>query len=166
MPGIFGIFDLNNKLDLKRKIQAMSDSLVHEPWFKVYTFHQKEISLGSINLGNFNYASQPVFNENKSLGIIMHGEIYDYRENLPHLIYKSENDLVNILDLFQKKPLDFIQNLNGSFVFAIYDFKRKRLVMANDRYGLRPLYFFSINIFSFSHLRSKLWSSSPRYKEK
>ncbi len=151
MPGIFGIFDLYNKVDLKRKIQAMSDSLKHEPWFKTHTFNQNPIALGAINLGNFNYAPQPVFNEDESLGIVMHGEIYDYRENLPRLINKRENDLVNILDLFQKKPLDFIQNLNGSFVFAVYNFKRKRLVIANDRYGLRPLYyFFNNHLFIFS----------------
>jgi asparagine synthase (glutamine-hydrolysing) len=148
MPGIFGILDLTGKIDSKGKIQAMATSSEREPWFKTYTFVQGKIALGVANLGAINPVPQPVFNKDRSLCIVMHGEIYDYRANLRKLIRKEESDLMNILVLSQKKPLDFIPDLNGSFVYAIWDFKRKRLTIANDRYGLRPLYY-SFNNYLF-----------------
>lgn len=151
MPGIFGILDLNDKIDFRHRIQAVADSLKQESWIKTHTFFQKEIALGAANLGAINPTPQPIFNKDRSLGIVMHGEIYEYRGSLKNLIDQKENDLKNILILFQKTPLNFVQDLNGSFVFAVYDFKRKRLTIASDRYGLRPLYyFFNGHLFIFA----------------
>lgn len=151
MPGVFGILDLSGKIDLRTKIQTMANSLKRKPWLETYTFLHNEIGLGAVNSGAINPAPQPVFNNDRSLCLVMHGEIYDYRGNLKNLTIKAENDLRNILILSLKTPLDFIQDMNGSFVCAIYDSKTKRLTIANDRYGLRPLYyFFNNHLFIFA----------------
>ena len=97
MPGIFGIIDLNGKIDQKEKIDAMAGSLRHEPWYRNYIYLQREVALGAINSGTINPVRQPVFNEDRSLCIIMHGEIYDYRANLSNLIDKEENDLDKLI---------------------------------------------------------------------
>lgn len=161
MPGIFGIVDLVEKIDLSKKIQTMAHSLTYEPWHKTYTFFKNEIALGSTNLGIINPMLQPFFNQDKSLCMIMHGEIYDYRRKFLDQINKNQNDLEKILKLFKKESVNFIHDLNGSFVFAIYDFRRKTLIIANDRYGLRPLYYFHNNhLFIFaSESKALLYSS-------
>ncbi len=148
MPGIFGIVDLSAKIDLSRKIQSMALPPKDMPWHKSHIFFNNGIALGSVNLKTINPVPQPFFNRDRTLCIIMHGEIYDYRIRPLDQIDVNQNDLENILRLFQRESVDFIQDLNGSFVFAIYDFKKKKLVLANDRYGLRPLYYFH-NAFLF-----------------
>jgi asparagine synthase (glutamine-hydrolysing) len=150
MPGICGIIDLFGRIDKANKIQKMVDSLTYDPGYKTYTFSNNKIALGTANLGVVNPFTQPLFNSDHSKALIMHGEIYDFqKENI--LQKEKTNDGENILTLFEKEGTKFIPCLNGSFVFAIYDFKKDILFIANDRYGLRPLYFYQTDqLFIFS----------------
>ena len=147
MPGIAGIIDLEGKYELEEKITKMLNRMRHEPWYRVEHFHQKPIAFGRASLGIIDPYPQPVFNPDRSLCLIMCGEVYHYQDNLVQTIKKdhgveSDNHPQLILYLLAKKGTQIIKSLNGSFVLALWDFKRNLLTIANDRYGLRPLYYF------------------------
>jgi asparagine synthase (glutamine-hydrolysing) len=147
LPGIAGIIDLEGKHELEEKITKMLDLMRHEPWYRVEHFHQKPAALGRSSLGIIDPYPQPVFNQDRSLCLIMCGEVYHYQDDFVKTIRKdqgveSDNHPQLILHLLEKKGFQVIKSLNGSFVLALWDFKRNLLLIANDRYGLRPLYYF------------------------
>ncbi|NIN00607.1 MAG: hypothetical protein GTO24_21740, partial [candidate division Zixibacteria bacterium] len=90
---------------------------------------------------------QPVFSQDQSLCLVMYGEIYDYQDEPTGIIKKplpcEPHDHPSlILRLIERKGIQIVKDLNGSFVLALWDLKRKVLTIANDRFGLRPLYYF------------------------
>jgi len=147
LPGIAGIIDLEGKYELEEKITKMLDLMRHEPWYRVEHFHQKLAALGRASLGTIEPYPQPMFNQDRSLCLIMCGEVYHYRDDFVQTIRKDhgvepDNHPQLILHLLEKKGTQIIKSLNGSFVLALWDFRKKLLMIANDRYGLRPLYYF------------------------
>lgn len=124
----------------------MCDALKHEEWYNVEKFIDKPIYMARISSCVFNPEVQPIFNEDETLCIMMDGEIYDYQNVKEDLISKNHKFSVNnspefILHLYEQKGKDFVQSLNGSFVLTIWDRKKQELLIINDRYGLRPLYY-------------------------
>ena len=142
MAGIAGIVNFRNGIELSGGIDRMLDCLKHEPWYESSSFCDRQIALGKSSLGVIDSHIQPVFNHDRSLAIVMHGEIFHYRGQHANLWKQNDNSLISILNLYQKEGDEFVKALNGSFVLAIWDFEKKSLTIANDRYGLRPLYFF------------------------
>jgi asparagine synthase (glutamine-hydrolysing) len=97
-------------------------------------------------LGIFNPEPQPIFNQDKTLFIMMEGEIYDYQDMKQELISKGhkfsvDNDPEFILHLYEEYGKDQVHKLNGSFIVVIWDEIAQKLLIINDRYGLRPLYY-------------------------
>lgn len=156
MPGIAGIIDLEGKYNLEKKITGMLNLMRHELWYRVEHFQQKPVALGRASLGVIDPYSQPVFNQDRSLCLVMCGEIYHYQDDSAQSIRKDygvepDNHPQLILHLLEKKGTRIIEKLNGSFVFALWDFKRNLLTIGNDRYGLRPLYYsLQAHLFLFS----------------
>jgi asparagine synthase (glutamine-hydrolysing) len=153
LPGISGIIDLDGKYEKEEKIIQMLNLMKHEfyescgPGYKVEQFHQKPIALGRASLGIIGPYPQPVFNRDRSLSLVMCGEVYHYQDDFVQTIKKdhgveSDNHPQLILHLLENKGTEVIKRLNGSFALALWDFKRNVLTIANDRYGLRPLYYF------------------------
>jgi asparagine synthase (glutamine-hydrolysing) len=153
LPGISGIIDLDGKYEKEEKIIQMLKGMKYEFYgsrgfgYKVEQFHQKPIALGRASLGIIDPYPQPVFNQDRSLCLLMCGEVYHYQDESVQTIKKdygveSDNHPQLILHLLENKGPGIIKNLNGSFALALWDFKRNLLTIANDRYGLRPLYYF------------------------
>jgi len=97
-------------------------------------------------LGILNPEAQPIFNEDGSLGIFMDGEVYDYDKQKTKLEsnghkFKVGNDPEFCLHLYEEYGEDFVQSLNGSFVIIIFDIKNRKMIVANDRFRLRPFYY-------------------------
>jgi asparagine synthase (glutamine-hydrolysing) len=138
-----GILVIPNKKDFFEKIL---DSLKHEKWFHIDKYSDKNFKIARIHLGIYNSEPQPIFNEDKSLCIFMDGKIYGYEEDKDILIEKGHifsntNDAEFCLHSYEEYGTDFIKKLNGSFLLVIYDIIKKRLIVANDRYGQRRHYF-------------------------
>jgi len=97
--------------------------------------------------------NQPLFNEDKTLVLICNGEIYNYVELRNELIGRnhqlsSRSDSEVILHLYEEYPDDpekLISRLTGMFAFALWDMPRKRLLIARDRLGIKPLYYAHVN---------------------
>lgn len=149
MPGLTGIIkEQGNTLDIEQLLPKMCEIIKYEDWYKKDTYLDKTIGMGRVSLGILNPETQPIFNENKNMCIMMEGEIYDYRDLKEDLISKGHTFLVNndpefVLHLYEEYKNDFaekVKDLNGIFLFAIYDCNSHKLIICNDRYGFKPLY--------------------------
>ncbi len=150
MPGIAGILDSENRIDSHELLDRMCNAVRHESWHKEDRHIDPPIAIGLVHLGILNPEPQPVFNEDRSLWIIMEGEIYDYEREKRSLeekghVFSTNNDPEFALHMYEEYGEDFAQQLNGQFNLAIFDRRRKRLLIANDRFGQRPLYYAEYN---------------------
>lgn len=89
---------------------------------------------------------QPILADDKNLALVVNGEFYDYqkiRATLSALgeTFHSKSDSELALQLYRRMGEDFIHELRGEFAFALFDKKRRRLILARDRFGIRPLFY-------------------------
>jgi asparagine synthase (glutamine-hydrolysing) len=89
---------------------------------------------------------QPVTNEDQTLWLVYNGEIYNYRELRARLLehghqFRTLSDTETILHLYEEYGRKCVEHLRGMFAFAIWDKKRRCLLLARDRLGIKPLYY-------------------------
>jgi asparagine synthase (glutamine-hydrolysing) len=114
---------------------------------------------------------QPLYNEDRSLALIANGEIYNFIELRKQLEacghrFSTATDCETILHLYEDHGLDCVHSLRGMFTFALWDAKRKRLVLARDRMGEKPLYFHESKngILFASEMKALLASGQIRFE--
>jgi asparagine synthase (glutamine-hydrolysing) len=90
--------------------------------------------------------SQPMANEDQTVWTVFNGEIYNHRQLRHHLeadghVFKGRSDTEVIPHLYEEKGLAFVEQLRGMFALAIYDTRTRTLVLARDRFGIKPLFY-------------------------
>ena len=111
----------------------------------------REAGLGSARLSiiDLSGGSQPIANEDETLWIVFNGEIFNYIELRADLearghTFRTSSDTEVILHLFEEFGPWCLEKMNGQFAIAIWDTKRRRLFLARDRLGVRPLFYTEI----------------------
>ena len=128
-------------------LRTMNRCLVHRGPDGAGEYFDSHVALAMRRLSIIDLAGawQPLYNEDRSLAIIANGEIYNYLELRKNLIdhghhLATSGDIETILHLYEEHGLDCVQHLRGMFAFALWDSKQRRLVLARDRMGEKPLY--------------------------
>jgi asparagine synthase (glutamine-hydrolysing) len=108
----------------------------------------REAALGSARLSiiDLSGGSQPIANEDETLWIVFNGEIFNYVELRPELEalghrFRTSSDTEVILHAFEEYGPSCLERLNGQFAIAIWDTRKRRLFLARDRLGVRPLFY-------------------------
>jgi len=148
MSGVFGVLDSQRNTQVKALLARMSKAMSHRQWYVVETHSDAKsgVGLGRIGIGIFNQERQPVCNEDESLMVFMSGEFYD-TSKIRHELrakghsFRDDSDLELVLRLYEEKGAQFIHELEGAFTLAIWDIVNEELIIANDRFGLYPLYY-------------------------
>jgi asparagine synthase (glutamine-hydrolysing) len=124
----------------------MARALEPAPRFRAELHDGPGYGLGRISLGLSNPQPQPVWNADRSVALVMDGELFD----APGLsvLGRTDNpapaDAALMLQLYQDLGEDFAAQLNGAWTAAIWDQRTGRLLIVNDRLGLHPLYYSQI----------------------
>src|SRR5437867_4191309 len=143
-------------------LRSMCDRMIHRgPDSEGYVIGDG-VALGMRRLAIIDLVTgeQPVYNEDHSIAVILNGEIYNYRELRADLEtrghrFRSASDTEILPHLYEEYGRDMVQHLNGMFAFALWDDKRRRLFIARDRFGEKPLYW---GVFD----RKLLFASEPK----
>jgi asparagine synthase (glutamine-hydrolysing) len=128
-------------------LHAMCERMVHRGPDSEGLFVTAGASLGMRRLAIIDLVTgeQPAFNEDRSIVVVLNGEIYNYRE-LRTLLekrghsFRSASDTEVLPHLYEEYGDAMVNELNGMFAFALWDSKRRRLLIARDRFGEKPLY--------------------------
>jgi asparagine synthase (glutamine-hydrolysing) len=136
----------------KAAVLRMSASQTHRGPDGAGEFYSETIALASRRLSIIDREGgwQPLYNEDRSLALVINGEIYNFIELRERLkasghSFRTDADGEVILHLYEENELDFINHLRGMFAFALWDENRRRLILARDRMGEKPLYLFERN---------------------
>lgn len=129
-------------------LAAMTRTLAHRgPDGEGYFAHEG-VGLGHRRLSIIDVAggAQPLGNEDGSVQIVFNGEIYNFRELAEGLKarghrFATRSDTEVLVHLYEEEGDAFLSRLNGIFAFALYDRKRRRLLLARDPVGVKPLYY-------------------------
>jgi len=145
MCGIAGIVSFDNNTDIKSKFLDILRTQNHRGPDDLNAAYHNNISLGHNRLSIIDLVGgkQPMYSNNNGSMISFNGEIYGYEKlkSKTKYNYKTKSDTELILALYEEYDLSFLDFLPGMFAFAIWDFKKKKLILARDRFGEKPLYY-------------------------
>jgi asparagine synthase (glutamine-hydrolysing) len=131
------------------QVRAMMDALAHRGPDASGFLAAGPMMLGHRRLSIIDLrpeANQPLENEDGSVVLVANGEIYNFRELGADLErrghrFRSRSDCEVIVHLYEDYGVDCLSHLRGMFAFALWDGRRRRLLLARDRAGEKPLYY-------------------------
>jgi asparagine synthase (glutamine-hydrolysing) len=145
--GIYGILELDGSAAAAESLRPMGRLTVHRGPDDEGSYVNGPLAMGMRRLSIIDVAGghQPLSNEDQTLWLVANGEIYNYRELRATLEaqghrFQTGSDCETILHLYAQHGDEFLGHLNGMFAFALWDVRRRRLLVGRDRLGIKPLY--------------------------
>src|SRR3954452_12591171 len=147
MCGICGIASARGTVDPGR-LAAMSSTLVHRGPDSDGSYVDGPIGLAARRLAiiDLTTGDQPITREEHGITVVQNGEIYNYRELRRELEraghrFATSGDTEVLIHLYAQHGDRFVERLRGMFALALWDSGPRRLLLARDRYGIKPLYY-------------------------
>jgi asparagine synthase (glutamine-hydrolysing) len=149
MCGIAGVVSTTRESDITEAlVRHMCNQIIHRGPDDEGILVQDGAGLGMRRLSIIDLSGghQPVFNEDRSAWIVYNGEVYNFPELRPELEKRGHRFYTNtdtevIIHLYEEMGADCVQKLRGMFSLAIYDRTKRKLVLARDRLGKKPLHY-------------------------
>jgi asparagine synthase (glutamine-hydrolysing) len=147
MCGIYGILHLDGSPAPAEALPRMGQVTLHRGPDDEGTYVDGPLAFGMRRLSIIDLAGghQPLSNEDGSLWLVANGEIYNYRELRQELAahghrFRTGSDCETLLHLYEEDGDDFVRRLNGMYAFALWDERRRKLLLGRDRLGIKPMY--------------------------
>ncbi len=148
MCGICGLVALDGGVIDPAALEAMNATLVHRGPDSAGSYVDGGVGLAMRRLAIIDLAGgdQPIGNEDGSVQVVQNGEIYNYRD-LRHRLerrghtFRTRSDTEVLVHLYEDQGPSFVEALRGMFAIALWDSRERRLVLARDRFGIKPLYY-------------------------
>ena len=147
MCGIAGFFLREAKAELSA-VRAMCDQIRHRgPDDAGYHVDGGcAIGMRRLSIIDLSTGHQPMANEDESVWVVFNGEIYNYRELRRDLMarghqFVTNSDTETLVHLYEEEGADGLKRLRGMFAYAIWDARHRRIFLARDRFGKKPLYY-------------------------
>ena len=149
MCGISGIIQKDAlSLDDRATVDRINSLLIHRgpDGQGVFESDRAMLAMRRLSIIDLSTGWQPLYNEDRSLALVCNGEIYNFielRQELKargHTFTTHHNDCETILHLYEEYGDDCVQHLRGMFAFALWDSRKRRVLLARDRMGEKPLY--------------------------
>src|SRR6266567_952586 len=148
MCGIVGKFSLDDRPMDSRLIARMADRLSHRGPDDSGHYVSGPIGLASRRLSIIDLATgkQPISNEDGTVWVVLNGEIYNFIELRAELErrghrFRTRTDTEVIVHLYEEEGPGLLDHLRGMFAFAVWDHRRRQLLLARDRLGEKPLFY-------------------------
>lgn len=149
MCGIHGIVNLRgDQTPDPAVLERMGDVTVHRgpDDSGVYAADGVAIGMRRLSIIDLSGGHQPISNHDDSLWLVCNGEIYNFRTLRDELIgkghtFKTKSDSEVVLHAYAEWGDDFVEHIDGMFGFALFDKKRRRVLVGRDRLGIKPLYY-------------------------
>lgn len=149
MCGIAGIVALEAGAPITaREIGTMLDRLAHRGPDGRACHVEDGLGLGHVRLSILDVAGgkQPLWNEDGTIGVSFNGEIFNYLELRQELlraghVFRTRSDTETLVHAYEAWGDDFVHHLNGQFAIALWDRRRRRLLLVRDRPGILPLFY-------------------------
>lgn len=149
MCGICGVIHLDGQPIERDALQAMNDALTHRGPDDAGYYIKDNVGLAMRRLSIIDVAGspQPLYNEDESVAVVFNGEIFNFqtlREQLTRSghTFRTGGDGETIAHLYEDQQTQTPSSLRGQFAFAAWDTNRQRLLLARDRFGQKPLYYY------------------------
>jgi asparagine synthase (glutamine-hydrolysing) len=150
MCGLAGIYNYRKYEPVHGGLlKAMNDTLIHRGPDDEGFFQDGAVGLAHRRLSIIDLAGghQPLANENQTVWVVFNGEIYNFGDLHDELLkrghtFKTKSDTEVIAHLYEEEGENCFQRLRGMFAIAIWDAPNRRLLLARDRVGKKPLYYF------------------------
>lgn len=146
MCGIIGVFDLKDSSDkLRPQVLKMAKKVRHRgpDWSGIFSCKNAILAHERLAVVDPGSGQQPLKNKSETLVLTVNGEIYNHQElhaQTPDYEFQTQSDCEIILALYEQKGIDFLEDLNGIFAFALYDIEKDVYLIARDHIGIIPLY--------------------------
>ena len=149
MCGIFSIVNFDGDSVSETLLSLMSKKMYHRGPDDGGMFIDSNVGIGMRRLSIIDVEGghQPIANETKDVHIVLNGEIYNYKELRSDLIkqgheFSTNSDVEVLVHLYEEYGCECIEKLNGMFAFVLYDQKNKKIWIARDRLGIKPLFYY------------------------
>ena len=152
MCGINGFVQLKklfSKSEMGGLVHKMNEKIIHRgPDSEgLYIDEFCAIGMRRLSIIDLQGGAQPIWNEDHSKAVVFNGELYNFRTLRKELVsnghvFETSSDTEVVIHGYEEYGMEFLKKMEGMFAFAIYDKKSKKITIARDRIGEKPLYYY------------------------